>query len=172
MQTKNIDVATLKQWLDNEEAVLIDVREPAEHKTANIPGALLKPLASISSADGLVDSGEKVVLHCQNGARATNACQKLLSQAGDIEIYNLEGGIEAWQQAGLPVGKYGGKTLPLDRQVQLGIGSLVLLFSLLAFFINPAFALVTAFFGIGLMNAGLTGWCGLARLIAKMPWNQ
>ena len=172
MNTKNIDVATLKKWLDSQEAVLIDVREPAEHKTANIPGALLKPLASIDSADEMFNSGTKVVLHCQNGARATNACQKLLAEAGEIEIYNLQGGIEAWQKADLPVGKDGGKTLPLDRQVQLSIGTLILLFSLLGFFINPAFTLVTAFVGIGLINAGLTNWCGLARLIAKMPWNQ
>jgi rhodanese-related sulfurtransferase len=171
MTIKNIDALTLKKWLDNNEAILIDVREPAEHKTANIPGATLKPAGSIC-CDDIPDAGKKIVIHCQKGARGTNACQKLIAENSAIEVYNLEGGIEAWQKAGLLIGTQGGKTLPLDRQVQLTIGLSVLLFSLLSYFANPAFSLGAAFFGAGLTNAGLTGWCGLAKLMAKMPWNR
>lgn len=171
MTIKHIDAQTLKQWLTNDEAILIDVREPAEHKTANIPGAILKPLGSICCSD-IPKSRKKIVLHCQKGMRGTNACQKLFAENNDIEVYNLEGGIEAWKQAGFEVASLGRKTLPLDRQVQLTIGVGILLFSLLAFFVNPVFAFVPAFFGVGLINAGLTGWCGLAKLMAKMPWNR
>jgi len=171
MTIKNIDAPTLKKWLDNQEAVLIDVREPAEHKTANIPDSILKPSGSICCGD-IPDLGKKIVLHCQKGMRGNSACQKLVGENSDLEVYNLEGGIEAWQQAGFPTGTHGGKTLPLDRQVQLTIGSSVLLFSLLAYFVNPIFSLAAAFFGAGLVNAGLTGWCGLAKLMAKMPWNR
>jgi rhodanese-related sulfurtransferase len=171
MTVKQVDAATLKTWLDNKEAVLIDVREPAEHKTSNIPGATLKPLGLISSGD-LPKQGKKVVVHCQKGSRGTSACQKLIAENSAIEVYNLQGGIEAWQQAGLPTGAHGGKMLPLDRQVQLTIGLFVLVFSLLAYFVNPAFSLVAAFFGAGLTNAGLTGWCGLGKAMAMMPWNQ
>jgi rhodanese-related sulfurtransferase len=171
MTIKNIDAPTLKKWLDNNEAVLIDVREPAEHKTANIPGSTLKPAGSICCGD-IPDTGKKIVIHCQKGARGTNACQKLIAENNAIEVYNLEGGIEAWQQAGLPIGTKGGKVLPLDRQVQLTIGSCVLLFSILGYFVNPAFSLAAAFFGAGLLNAGLTGWCGLGKAIAMMPWSK
>lgn len=171
MTIKHIDAQTLKQWLTNDEAILIDVREPAEHKTANIPGAILKPLGSICCSD-IPKSRKKTVLHCQKGMRGTNACQKLFAENNDIEVYNLEGGIEAWKQAGFEVASLGRKTLPLDRQVQLTIGVGILLFSLLAFFVNPVFAFAPAFFGVGLINAGLTGWCGLAKLMAKMPWNR
>lgn len=175
MQAQHIDASTLKQWLDNDEAVLIDVREPAEHKTANIPGATLKPLSTITTANLASAGNKKVVIHCQKGARGGSACQKLLEELDDdsaLEIYNLEGGLEAWQRAGLPLGKSGGKVLPLDRQVQLTLGSLVLMFGLLGYFIDANFSLIAGLLGAGLMTAGLTGWCGLARLMAIMPWNR
>jgi rhodanese-related sulfurtransferase len=171
MTIKNIDALTLKKWLDNKEAILIDVREPAEHKTTNIPNAISKPLGSICCAD-IPNSGKKVVLHCQKGARGNNGCQKLITENSTIEVYNLEGGIEAWQRAGLPIGSHGGKILPLNRQVQITVGSCVLLFSLLGHLADPAFSLAAALFGAGLINAGLTGWCGLGKLMAKMPWNK
>lgn len=174
MQLNTIDAPTLKKWLDNGEAILIDVREPAEHKTSHIPGATLKPSGLLSASD-LAVQGKKVVLHCQRGSRGTNTCQRLLEESSTsdaLELYNLEGGIEAWKQAGLPIGEKGGSTLPLDRQVQLTIGTFVLFFSLLAYFVSPKFLMATAFIGLGLINAGLTGWCGLARLMGKMPWNQ
>jgi hypothetical protein len=56
--------------------------------------------------------------------------------------------------------------------VQLSIGLTVLLGTVLGYFVHPYFLILSAFFGLGLINAGLTGWCGLALLMAKMPWNQ
>ncbi|MCI1294357.1 MAG: DUF2892 domain-containing protein, partial [Acetobacter sp.] len=61
---------------------------------------------------------------------------------------------------------------PLDRQVQLIIGLLVLTGSLLGFFVSPWYFLLTGFFGAGLTVAGLTGFCGLARVVAHAPWNR
>ena len=171
MAVNPISAHRAKEWLDAGEAILIDVREPAEHAAQKIPGAQLKPLGSVCCGD-LPATDTKILIHCQKGARGTNACQKLLAENEALDVYNIEGGIEAWQQAGLPVESGGKKILPLDRQVQLTIGLSVLGFSLLAYFVNPAFALVAAFFGAGLTNAGLTGWCGLARLMANMPWNR
>lgn len=171
MSVKQINAKTAKQWLDAEEAILIDVREPAEHAAQNIPGALLKPVGSVCCSK-LPTTDKKILIHCQKGARGNNACQKLFAENDSLEIYNIEGGLEAWQQAGLPIESNGKKLLPLDRQVQLTIGLSVLSFSLLAYFASPAFAFGAAFFGAGLVNAGLTGWCGLARFMAKMPWNK
>lgn len=171
MEIKQVDPKTAKQWLDSDEAILVDVREPAEHKTANIPGSILKPSGSICCGD-IPNSGKKIIIHCQKGMRGNNACKKLVAENSGIEVYNLEGGIEAWQNAGFGIKSNGKKMLPLDRQVQIAVGSCVLIFSLLGYFINPAFSLAAAFFGAGLLNAGLTGWCGLGLLIAKMPWNK
>ena len=88
------------------------------------------------------------------------------------EVYNLEGGIAAWAQAGYHVESSGHFFLPLDRQVQLTIGLCVLVGSILAYTVSPIFLFLTGFFGLGLTFAGLTGFCGLALLMARMPWNQ
>ncbi len=162
----------LKRWLDNGEAVLIDVREPAEHRAAHIPAATLLPLVALTK-NTLPDPGDKkLVVHCKAGKRGHSACEKLLRETANLEIYNLEGGIEAWTKAGLPVEKSGNFFLPLDQQVQVAVGSLVLLGTLLGYFVHPAFLIIAGFFGAGLLFAGLSGYCGLAHVLARMPWNR
>ncbi len=172
MPVKTIDPETLKIWLDKGEAVLVDVREPAEYKAQNIPGSRLLPLGGVAKTTLPQTSGKRLVFHCKAGKRGASACQKLLEEIPNTEVYNLEGGIDAWTQAGYAVETSGRFFLPLDRQVQLTIGLLVFTGSLLSYFISPGFLLVTGLAGLGLINAGLTGWCGLAKLMAKMPWNQ
>jgi len=172
MPLKSIDANTLQTWLNTGEAVLVDVREPAEHAAESIQGATLLPLGSISKIALPAHANKKLVIHCRKGGRGGTACQKLLAEDPNLDIYNLEGGIDAWSAAGLTIASSGKSFLPLDRQVQLTIGLCVLAGSLLGYFISPVFFLFTGFFGIGLTFAGLTGFCGLALLMAKMPWNQ
>ena len=172
MPLKTINAATLKHWLDKDEAVLVDVREPSEHAAQSIPGAKLMPLSALSVQALPPLPGKKLVLHCKAGRRGASACEKLLSEKPDLELYNLEGGISAWEQAGYEIKTSGRFFLPLDRQVQLVIGLGVLTGSMLGYISNPAWFLLSGFFGLGLINAGLTGWCGMAILMAKMPWNQ
>jgi len=93
---KNIDVKTLKNWLDNEEVVLIDVREIEENNNQRIADAILIPLAEIAKEKLPDFKGKKLVIHCQGGKRSQNACEKLLADNIGCEIYNLEGGINAW----------------------------------------------------------------------------
>ncbi len=172
MPIKTVDAATLKEWVNNGEAVIVDVREPAEHTAENIEGATLLPLSGISDKLLPETKGKKLVVHCRSGKRSTSACEKLLAEDPSLEIYNLEGGISAWAGAGNAVKTSGKFFLPLDRQVQLTIGMGVLIGSLLAYFVNPLFTILTGFFGTGLTFAGASGYCGLAMLMAKMPWNQ
>ena len=172
MPIKTVDAATLKRWIDRDEAVVVDVREPAEHAAKNISGATLLPLGGISKSKLPETGDKKLVVHCQSGKRSTSACEKLLAEDPSLEIYNLEGGISAWAGAGHTVKTSGKFFLPLDRQVQLTIGLCVLIGSLLTYFVNPLFAILTGFFGAGLSFAGLSGYCGLAMVMAKMPWNQ
>jgi rhodanese-related sulfurtransferase len=172
MGIKTVDATVAKQWLENGEAVLVDVREPGEHASCSIDGATLLPSGAVCCAALPVSGEKKIIIHCQKGMRGVKACEKLQAEHAQADIYNMEGGIEAWEKAGFAVKRSGRKVLPLDRQVQSIVGSSVLIFSLLAYLVNPAFALGAAFFGAGLANAGFTGWCGLARLLVKMPWNR
>lgn len=96
MSVTNIDCATLKKWLKNDEAVLIDVRELTEYQESKIDQAHLIPLGEIS-INSLPDfKNKKLVLHCRSGKRSFNGCNKLLEENPKLEIYNLEGGIIAW----------------------------------------------------------------------------
>lgn len=168
----SVDANTLKQWLDSGEAMLVDVREPAEHAAEKIGGSALLPLRSVSKSALPPCEGKKLVLHCRKGGRSASACAKLLEEDPAMDLYNLDGGIEAWQAAGLAVAASGKPFLPLDRQVQLTIGLILLAASLLGYFVTPALFLLTGLVGIGLSVAGATGFCGLARLMARMPWNR
>ena len=79
--------------------------------------------------------------------------------------------MKAWRRARLPV-REGRKRLPVDRQVQLIAGGMVLTGVTLGTLVNPWFLAIAAFFGAGLTFAGATGTCGLALLLLKMPWNR
>lgn len=172
MPIKNIDSKTLKKWLENNEAILIDVREPAENSAERIDGSKLIPLGEIK-CESLPDfSDKKLVIHCRSGKRSFNACDKLTKQDPSLEIHNLEGGIMSWISDGFEVKKSGNFFLPLERQVQLTIGFMTLSGTILGALINQKFLLIPAFFGFGLCFAAITGWCGLALFLAKMPWNK
>lgn len=171
MTVQTIDSVTVRKWLDEQQAVLVDVREPGEHRTCCIVDAHLSPLGSVA-LDGIEIQNKKVVIHCQKGARGKTACEILASRHPELEIYNLDGGITGWQEAGLAVKKSDSKVLPLDRQVQLTIGSGVVAGAILASTVSPDFIWLSAFFGAGLVMAGAIGICPLARAMAKMPWNR
>lgn len=172
MTIQSVDVKTLNGWLEHNEAVLVDVREPAEFASESIPGAVLVPLSTVKISTLPPHEGKKLVIYCRKGGRGGSACQKLLAEMPNLDLYNLTGGIEAWMAAHMPVTRSSRKVLPLDRQVQLAIGTFVLLGSLLGFFVNPAYFLLSGFFGVGLIIAGLSGFCGMARIMALMPWNR
>jgi len=153
--------------------VLIDVRTPVEHQEMHIKGSRLMPLdrLDVAAVKQAASDGEQCVLICRSGKRAAQAYQKL--QAADCQnLAILEGGVSAWEESGLPLVRGNRKVLPLMRQVQLVIGLLALSGSILALTVNKNFALLPAFLGAGLTMAGATGWCGLAILLSKMPWNK
>ena len=65
-----------------------------------IVGAALHPVGSIS-VNNIPQTDKKILIYCQKGARGSNACQKLMTENEELEVYNIDGGIEAWHQAGL-----------------------------------------------------------------------
>jgi rhodanese-related sulfurtransferase len=153
--------------------ILIDVRTPVEHEETRIEGSLSMPLDSLSpqAVKDASAGADQCVLICHSGKRAERAYEKLHA-AGCANLRILDGGVTAWQEAGLPLKHSEKKRLPLMRQVHLTIGLCVLTASCLAATVDPRFAWVAAFFGAGLTMAGATGWCGLALLLSKMPWNK
>lgn len=153
------------------ECCLIDVREPVEHAEMRIPAAKLIPLGQLEQRVQEIDRGLPVIVMCRGGKRGAEAMNKLKA-LGITQVRNLEGGILGWKEAGLPVVTSGKKGLPLMQQVQLTIGLGVLTGAILALTVHPNWVFLCAFFGAGLTMAGSTGWCGLAILMSKMPWNR
>ena len=148
-------------------AVLIDIRDPDEYARAHIPCARNVPMSRLDRIEG----APEVIFHCRSGMR-TAANAETLAGCTDAPVYLLEGGLDAWRQAGLECAVDTKQPLELMRQVQIAAGSLVLLGVLLGFAIHPAGFGLSAFVGAGLVMAGVTGWCGMATLLAHMPWNK
>lgn len=102
---KSVDAKDAKEWLDNGDAVIVDVREPGEHQEIRIAEATLIPLGAID-LDKLPElNGKKLVIHCKMGKRGGKACEILQEKNPELDIYNLEGGILAWLDAGFKVEK-------------------------------------------------------------------
>jgi rhodanese-related sulfurtransferase len=174
--TREVSPRDVKNWLQAGECVLIDVREPDEHAREHIPGSRLVPLSRFDpqQAAAMARPGQKVVLHCRSGRRSSDACRMAssLADAGMV-VVNMSGGIEAWKKDALPVEVNTGVSgISVMRQVQLVIGACVLAGSVLAWFVDPRFVAIPAFFGAGLTFAGATGTCALAAVIGWLPWNR
>jgi rhodanese-related sulfurtransferase len=168
---REMDAVATKRGLDADEIVLIDVREPSEHRRERIPGARILPLSRFDPAQLQAANGKRVVLHCNSGNRSAQAARLLLG-AGAAEVTHLTGGITAWRHAGFPVERDRSAPLPIMRQVQIVVGTLVVVGVLLGFLIHPGFYGLSAFVGAGLLLAGVTGNCLLANLLARLPYNR
>lgn len=168
---KTIKAIDLEKKLKTKEVVLIDVREPGEYKTECIEGSILIPLGEVS-IDRLPSSDLPIVIHCRSGVRSRDACNRILADNPGLDISNLEGGIESWKAAGFPVKKMGRSVLPLDGQMRLTAGTILLLGLALGAYVNPYFYLIPAFIGVGLVQSGITGWCGMIKILSMMPWNK
>ncbi|MGA2497694.1 MAG: rhodanese-like domain-containing protein [Tepidisphaeraceae bacterium] len=154
---------------------LIDVRTPGEFAGVHAAGARLVPLdtldvqAVLASRQAAPD--QPVYLICKAGSRGKKACEKFIA-AGCVNVVNVEGGTDAWVAAGLSVERSGSGVIALDRQVRIAAGSLVLLGALLAWKVAFVFIGLSAFVGAGLVFSGITDTCGMAMLLARMPWNR
>jgi rhodanese-related sulfurtransferase len=149
-------------------AQLIDIRSPAEFAREHVPGSLNVPQDQLAAA---VLPGGPLIFTCRSGARTGGCARRIADSAGPTAAI-LQGGLAAWAAAGLPVAVDRSRPIDLMRQVQIVAGSLVLLGILLGLFVHPGFLGLAAFIGAGLAFAGLSGWCGMARLLALMPWNR
>jgi rhodanese-related sulfurtransferase len=154
---------------------LIDVRTPAEFASVHAQGAKLVPLDQLNPsavmASRAASPDQPLYVICRSGARAAKACEAFAS-AGFSNVISVEGGTDAWERAGLPVVRGKRTVMSLERQVRVGAGVLVLLGAVLGWLVHPALHGLSAFVGAGLLFAGITDWCGMGLLLARMPWNQ
>lgn len=167
MTLQTIDPIAAKRLID-QGAILVDIREPDDHARERLPGARNTPLSRLGA---LPANAKAIVFHCRSGARTSANASRLAAAAG-CQAYVLEGGMEAWKKAGLPVVADRSQPLEIMRQVQITAGALVLLGVVLGLWVAPAFLALSGFVGAGLMFAGISGWCGMAKLLGLMPWNH
>jgi len=166
-----VDAATLKAWLEADDVTLIDVREEAEYAAAHIPGALLMPTSKFQPDAVARAANGRVVVHCASAMRASEACAKLLT-CGCENVWLFKPGVKGWREAGYEVAGAGQEKLPVLRQVQLIVGTGIVIGTALGLMLSPWFFTLPAMMGCGLLMAGATGSCPMADALAKLPYNQ
>ena len=150
-------------------AVICDVRSSEDYAREHIPGAQSTPLTDLKNIPA---EGVPIVFHCQAGLRTADNAARLSEASSGCEAYILGGGINAWKAAGLYVRTDRSQPIDIMRQVQIGAGSVVVVGVLLGYFVAQPWTLIALAMGAGLVFAGITGACGMAKVLALMPWNK
>jgi rhodanese-related sulfurtransferase len=172
MTLPTLPAARAAEMLRAGDALLVDVREADERARTHVPGSAHLPLSRLEEAELVVRAGQPVIFHCASGARTAQNAARLGARAGEAGAFIVEGGIEALRRAGVPLAEDRRAPLPLMRQVQIAAGSLVLVGVALGALVAPGFYGIAGFVGAGLVFAGATGFCGMANILAAMPWNR
>ncbi|MGM0593023.1 MAG: rhodanese-like domain-containing protein [Pseudomonadota bacterium] len=107
---KEIGPVDAVQQLNHEGALMLDVREDNEYQDGHILESLHIPLGKLNDRLGELEKFREkpIIVCCRSGARSASACSRLRKN-GHQSVYNLKGGVMAWQSAGLPLQKQGGK---------------------------------------------------------------
>lgn len=166
-----IDAQSLARKLKSRELTLIDIREPDEFAREHIDGAVSLPLSRLEAGHVALRGVTPVAFTCRTGMRTNSNCDRLAAHVGE-PAFVLEGGLDGWKKAGLATNADRKAPLEIMRQVQITAGSIVVVGVALAATVNSAFIWLSGLIGVGLVFAGATGWCGMAKLLALMPWNR
>jgi rhodanese-related sulfurtransferase len=164
---RSVTVADLK--LPSGQFQFVDVRSPSEFASGHIPSAVNIPMDQIEARLDDLRPDPAILLICQMGKRARMTASLLEPCRPEITV--LEGGTNAWIEAGLPIVANVKTRWSLERQVRLAAGALALIGAVLGFFVNLHWIFLSAFIGLGLMFAGLTDICPMAEVLGKLPWN-
>lgn len=181
MPAVKVSPAKLNDMLKRKAVYLVDVREPSEYRREHIAEAVLAPLGSLNH-DQIIKEGSKtgaICVMCAAGGRSARAAQALEDSLaknadthGNISLYDLSGGMSAWRSNNLPVIEDKRAPLPIIRQVHLIASTLIISGALLTHFCSPKFIVLPIFVGCGLFVSGATGFCGMATILQRLPYNR
>lgn len=155
--------------------LMIDVRELDEFNAEHIEGSIHVPLSNFRmTAPAILKSFPKaeVTFMCRSGKRALLAIDEARALGFSHPFHVYEGGILEWKNKGHPTIAANGSHFPIMRQVQITAGLLVTLSVLASRLWSPNAIWLAGFVGIGLTFAGITGFCGMAKILKRMPWNS
>lgn len=172
---KHISIETFKEVVEsearNKTVDFINVCTPAEYKEKHIKGVRNIPLDTIDKHATELNKKSTIYIHCRSGNRGRQAIEKLEKIGITAELVNVEGGLLAWQEAGFETGSHTSR-MPIMQQVLLVAGSFILLGFIGSHTIHEGFHYIIPLVGTGLIFSGLTGWCGMAMFLSRMPWNK
>ena len=150
-------------------ARLIDIREPDEIEAVHVEGIVAAPLSIIRLTQIPRATEETALIFtCHSGNRVRKNAS-LLKQLAKGPAYTLEGGMDAWEKACLPVVR--GRKYSMERQVRMVAGSIIVCGFVLSL-VHGAFLIIPLGVGCGLVYAGVTGTCAMAGLLQRLPWNR
>ena len=149
----------------------IDVRTVGEVLAEQLPESVFLPfdLVSRTRLEKMGIADQKPILVCRSGTRAKQAAEALAREMDEVAV--LDGGIVRWKKEGMAI-QQGRKVIPLERQVLVAAGAMMLLFTLLGLLVSPLFFAATVFMACGMIFAGATGSCAMARILLLLPWNK
>lgn len=176
MKSKELNCAEAEKLIATNEALIIDVRNPDEYANEHIPFACSIPMEIAKDKIKLIKekSNKKIILQCKSGDRAKIVCEQLTEISDESDFYILAGGLDSWKKEVGDIISLNDKStnISIMRQVQIIAGTIILLGVILGFIHNTNWYYLSGFVGLGLAFAGLTGFCGMAVLLSKMPWNK
>ena len=167
---KTITAQELSKRLESENIKVVDIRSNDEFDREHIDVAQNVPAEHIND-EFCYTNDDVLVFSCMSGVRTKN-CTIQLKKLHAKEVLILDGGLNSWKKAGLNTTKNEKAPLPIVRQVHTIVGFVVVLFSILAVTVNKDFAIVSGLMAAGLLFAGLTGACGLAKILMMLPYNK
>ncbi|MGW1780128.1 rhodanese-like domain-containing protein [Streptomyces sp. NPDC002143] len=153
---------------------VVDVRTPGEYAGGHLPGAHNVPLDRLGEASGALRAAAArgpLLIVCASGARSAKGCAQLADLG--VAAVTLEGGTAGWAAAGHPVERPAGGSAPwpMDRQVRLAAGSLVVA-GFAAGLAVPGAHWLSGLVGAGLVFSAVTNTCGMAALLSRLPHNR
>ena len=101
---KNLSITQAVQMTNQKDGVFVDVRSPEAFKAGSIPNARNLPAADVLTRSGALPKDKPLIVFCEQGRSSVRVAATLRKQ-GHAEVYNLEGGLTAWLQAGMPLSR-------------------------------------------------------------------
>jgi rhodanese-related sulfurtransferase len=165
-----VTVKELKALKESGESFqLVDVRTLTEFAAGHVSGAVNIPMDEVESR--LEDLRERrLLLICKSGKRARMTAGLLAPCRANVAM--VDGGTDAWRDAGFSLVRSVSTRWSLERQVRLIAGMLVIAGTALALTVNARFMWLSGVVGAGLTIAGLTDMCMMASVLGWMPWNK